>query len=48
MKAEDRGENQKEPWETPTVDVCGNLLDITAASTGTGPNDGLFSDGASG
>ena len=40
-------ETEKEPWETPTLEVKGNLLDITALVQGSGPNDGLFSQGPS-
>lgn len=47
MEQEIMPENGKESWETPTVEVRGSLLDITAAVAGVGPNDGLFSDGPS-
>jgi hypothetical protein len=39
--------NGKEHWETPTVEIKGSLLDITAAAVGVGPNDGLFDEGPS-
>ena len=40
-------EAEREPWETPTLEVRGNLLDITAAIESVGPNDNLFTDGPS-
>jgi len=46
MKTPDLTDARK-AWETPTLTEHGSLLDVTRATGGVGPGDGLFDDGPS-